>query len=107
MSERWSLEKCEKYKPEKPWSFMDSYAHTPVDRPRLNLREAVPYNQKTLDRMTEKLLSRSPEFKSPNTRNPLHAPTSRTWFGMSAKDQRYLLSWEKRTGYFVNREELC
>ena len=76
-------------------------AGSPVDMPRAKTVDLVPYGAKVLAKRTRGLLSLSREYFE-GVKNPLHADTSRNWFGMSTADRKYLLAFEKRTGYFSN-----
>lgn len=79
--------------PNKGGQWLADLMRSPVDSPeRQQLRDAVPYSQKTLDRLTRKYLSLSPEFK-PNPvsvdRRPL--PTYEAWLrsaGLTPKEAK-------------------
>jgi hypothetical protein len=65
---------------------------SPADAPRESLSDRVPFSAKTLDRMTRKYLSLSPEFQ--RVRKPYwwnETPSYEKWLcsiGLSAKEAR-------------------
>lgn len=78
-----------------------AFWYAPADMPRAKLRDVVPYSAKVLAKKTRPMLSLSREYHE-GVKNPLHAETGRNWFGMSPTERKYLLAFERRTGYFSN-----
>ena len=105
-ADRWTLAECFEWQrfangPELGMARLH-LAGSPVDLPRAKTVDLAPYGAKVLAKRTRPLLSLSREYFE-GVKNPLHEPTTRNWFGMSAADRKYLLAFEKRTGYFSNK----